>query len=156
MNKDTAYITADALQKIKDELVELTTDRLPEISEKLDFVISEGDVTESTEYDSLKAEQAFVKARIVELEDTLRYAVVVEDDGPSDEVRVGSTVTVSEEGFEEEETYHIVGVHGADVSLGRISNETPIGRALMGAKVGQTVVAKTPGGELSLKIIAIE
>ncbi|MCO5188499.1 MAG: transcription elongation factor GreA [Anaerolineae bacterium] len=155
MHNQDVYITAEALQKIKDELVQLQTERLPEIVEKLEFVISEGDITESTEYDALRAERAFVEARMIEIEDTLRYAKVVDDDVPSDVVRVGSTVTVMEAGFDEEETYQIVGVHGAEVSSGRISNESPIGRALMGAKVGDTVVAQTPGGALELKVVRI-
>lgn len=155
MHNQDVYITVEALQKIKDELVQLQTERLPEIIEKLEFVISEGDITESTEYDALRAERAFLEARMTEIEDTLRYAKVVDDDGPSDVVRVGSTVTVMEAGFGEEETYQIVGVHGADVAQGRISNETPIGRALMGAAVGDTVVAQTPGGALELKVISI-
>jgi transcription elongation factor GreA len=155
MRDQNVLITVEALQKIKDELLYLQTERLPEITEKLEFVISEGDITESTEFDALRAERAFVEARVTEIEDTLRYAKVVDDNGPTDVVRVGSTVTVVEAGFDEEESYQIVGVHGADISSGRISNEAPIGRALMGAKIGDMVVVETPGGALTLKVVSI-
>lgn len=155
-NDETYQITAEAYAKIESELTQLQSERLPEIADKLEVVIAEGDITESTEYGALRAEKAFVESRIAELEDTMRYARIVDESVATGKVGVGSTVTVTEAGFDEEETYHIVGVHGADISQGRISNESPIGQALLGAKVGDEVVAKTPGGELKLTVVRID
>ena len=93
--------------------------------------------------------------RIKDLENSLRNAQVIEDNGPSDVVRVGSTVTVTEEGYDDQETYYIVGPHEADPGGGRISNESPIGRALIGSKVGQMVSAETPGGQIRFQIQSI-
>jgi transcription elongation factor GreA len=87
----------------------------------------------------------------------LRRAEIIDHDGRNDKVRIGSTVTVMEEGFEDEaETYYIVGAHEADPSNGRISNESPIGSALLGAKLGQTVTIHVPAGEIQLKVTGIE
>ena len=94
--------------------------------------------------------------RLRDLEDTLRRAKVIEDNGPADAVRVGSVVTVVEEGYDEPETYRIVGGHEADPTNGKISNESPFGRALLGRRVNQTVSVETPSGELMLRIKAIE
>ncbi|MCA9960548.1 MAG: GreA/GreB family elongation factor, partial [Anaerolineales bacterium] len=101
-------------------------------------------------------EQGFTEGRIKDLEDSLRRAKIIQEDVRTDKVRVGSTVTVVEEGYDEPETYHIVGAPEADPSKGFISNESPIGSALLGAKRGQTVEAMTPGGIIRLQIQSIE
>lgn len=150
------YLTEEGLEKIKEELEYLTTVRREEISNRLQVAISHGDLSENADYDYAKQEQAFVEGRIQDLEDSLRRAEIIDNGGRTDRVRVGSKVTVVEEGFEDElETYHIVGIHEADPSNGRISNESPMGRALLGAKVGQTVVAQTPAGELGFIVKSI-
>lgn len=157
MNNDNAiYVTKEGLEKIKAELEHLKSDRRQEISERLELAISHGDLSENADYDYAKQEQAFVEGRIKDLEDSLRRAKVIENNGLVDKVRVGNTVTVVEEGFEDEpETYYIVGVHEADPSNGRISNESPIGHALLGAKVGDCVDALAPAGTIRLKVTAI-
>ena len=157
MNQDTVvYVTEEGLQKIKEELDHLVTVRREEISERLEIAISHGDLSENADYDYAKAEQAFVEGRIKDLEDSLRRAQIIENGGQTDQVRVGSTVTVVEAGFEDEpETYHIVGVHEADPSNGRISNESPIGQALLGQKVGDMVSAQIPAGEIQFTITEI-
>lgn len=155
MIDDIVYITEEGIQKIKEELTHLKTVRTEEIAAKLQAAIAQGDLKENADYHAAKEEQGFVEGRIRDLEDTLRRAQVIKDVGPSDVVRVGSTVTVVVEDDEEAETYSIVGAHEADPSNGRISNESPFGRALIGAKVGQTVAAQTPGGEINLKIQSI-
>jgi transcription elongation factor GreA len=154
MNDDNVvYITEEGLDKIKEELAHLKNERREEISRRLEVAISHGDLSENADYDYAKQEQAFVEGRIKDLEDSLRRAKVIDHDGRNDRVRVGSTVTVVEEGFEDEpETYYIVGVHEADPGNGRISNRSPIGRALLGAKSGQVVVAQVPAGEIHLKV----
>lgn len=149
------YLTEDGLQKIKDELEYLKTDRREEISVKLQVAISQGDLKENADYHDAKEEQGFIEGRIRDLEDSLRRAQIIEDDGPSDVVRVGSKVTVSEEGFDGEEIYSIVGAHEADPGNGLISNESPIGSALLGARPGDIVSAETPGGEIRFQVQAI-
>jgi transcription elongation factor GreA len=154
---DVVYLTEEGLQKIKEELAYLTGEKREEIANKLEMAIAQGDLKENADYHAAKEEQAFVEGRIRDLEDSLRRAKVIEHEGPSDRVRVGSRVTVVEVGYEDEsETYYIVGAHEADPANGRISNESPIGRALIGAKKGQVVAAETPGGEIELQIQSIE
>lgn len=157
MNRNSVvYLTEEGLQKINEELEHLATVRREEISERLEIAISHGDLSENADYDYAKSEQAFVEGRIKDLEDSLRRAQIIDNGGQTDKVRVGSTVTVTEVGFEDEaETYLIVGVHEADPGNGRISNESPIGQALLGQKVGDTVSAQIPVGEIQFKITDI-
>ena len=158
MNRNSVvYVTEEGLQKINEELEHLATVRREEISERLEIAISHGDLSENADYDYAKSEQAFVEGRIKDLEDSLRRAQIIDNGGQTDKVRVGSTVTVTEVGFDDEaETYLIVGVHEADPGNGRISNESPIGQALLGQKVGDTVSAQIPAGEIQFKITDIE
>ncbi|MFO7684230.1 MAG: transcription elongation factor GreA [Chloroflexota bacterium] len=147
------YMTEEGLQKIKEELEYLRTAKREEIAEKLEKAIAQGDLKENADYHAAKEEQAFVEGRIRDLADSVHRAKIIKDVGPSNVVRVGNTVTVYEVGYEdEEETYYIVGAREADPSEGRISNESPIGRALIGAKKGSTVDVMTPGGQIQLKI----
>jgi transcription elongation factor GreA len=156
-NNNVIYVTEEGLEKIKSELKFLKKERREEISHRLEVAISHGDLSENADYDYAKQEQAFVEGRIKDLEDSLRRAQLIENDGRVDQVRVGNSVTVVEVDYEDEpETYHIVGVHEADPSNGRISNESPIGKALLGSKVGQVVVARVPSGEIHLKISSID
>jgi transcription elongation factor GreA len=150
------YITEQGLREIKEELEYLTTARRDEISAKLAAAIAQGDLKENADYHAAKEEQAFVELRVRELHDSLRRAEVIKNTGPSDTVRVGSVVTVVEEGYEDEEIYHIVGAHEADPGSGRISNHSPIGQALLGARKGQVVGADTPAGPIRLQVRAIE
>lgn len=158
MNRDTdvVYITKEGLQKIHDELNHLKTVKREELSSKLQAAIAQGDLSENADYHAAKEEQGFVEGRIRDLEDSLRRAQVIEDHVPADRVSVGNKVTVVEEGYDEEETYHIVGPHEANPGNGRISNESPFGRALLGAKKGQIVRVETPGGTIQLKVKAIK
>lgn len=153
---NVVYITEDGLKQIKEELEHLKNVKRLEVSERLQKAISQGDLSENADYEYAKQEQAFLEGRIQDLEDSLRRAQIIEDKGPSDAVRVGSTVTIIEDGYDEEETYRIVGVHEAAPADGLISNESPIGRALLGARVGDTVTVKTPSGGIELQIKAIE
>ncbi|MCB8966351.1 MAG: transcription elongation factor GreA [Ardenticatenaceae bacterium] len=154
--EDVVYLTEEGLQKIKDELEYLKNEKREEISRKLEVAIQQGDLKENADYHAAKEEQGFTEGRIKDLEDSLRRAKIIQEDVRTDKVRVGSTVTVVEEGYDEPETYHIVGAPEADPSKGFISNESPIGSALLGAKRGQTVEAMTPGGIIRLQIQSIE
>lgn len=156
-DQNVFYVTAEGLQQIKEELEYLTTVKRLELSDRLQKAISQGDLSENADYHDAKREQGFLEGRIRELQRSLRRAQVIEDHGRTDRVRVGCTVTVLEEGEDEEETYRIVGVHEAAPGNGLISNESPFGRALLGAKVGETVQVNTPaGGTIKLKVRAIK
>lgn len=152
----SVYMTQEGLDKVKEELVYLQTIKREEISEKLEKAIAQGDLKENADYHAAKEEQGFTEGRVQDIEDILRRVQIIKNPGPSSVVRVGSKVAVCEVGFEdEEETYYIVGAREADPSNGRISNESPIGSALVGAKKGAVVSVKTPGGELKFKIKSI-
>lgn len=155
IEEDVVYLTEEGLKNIKEELAYLKGEKREELSLKLEKAIAQGDLKENADYHATKEEQGFVEGRIKDLEDSLRRAQIIDDNGPSDVVRVGSTVTVTEDGYDDEETYYIVGAHEADPANGRISNESPIGRALIGAKVGQVVSAETPGGQVRFNIQSI-
>jgi transcription elongation factor GreA len=149
------YMTQEGLEKVKEELEYLQTTRREEISEKLEKAIAQGDLKENADYHAAKEEQGFTEGRIKSLEDTLRRVKII-NKGSTSVVSVGSKVTVCEVGFEdEEETYYIVGAREADPANGRISNESPIGSALIGAKKGTIVNAQTPGGLIQFKIKTI-
>lgn len=155
-NSGVEYVTEEGLQAIKDELKQLTTVTRDELSEKLRVAISQGDLKENADYHDAKERQGFTEARIRDLEDALRRAQVITDPVKTDRVRVGSTVTVSEDGYDEEETYQLVGAREADPSKGMVSNESPIGKALLGAKKGQTVAFESPGGTISFTVVSIK
>ncbi|MDV7391621.1 transcription elongation factor GreA, partial [Arthrospira platensis SPKY1] len=150
-------LTEEGYRQIEEELAQLKGPRRLEISAKLEAAIAQGDLKENADYHAAKEEQGFVEGRIRILEDSLRRAKIIADAGPRDVVRVGSTVVVSEEGYDDEvERYSIVGAHEADPANGRISNESPIGSALLGARKGDVVRVMTPGGEIRFTIHAIE
>jgi transcription elongation factor GreA len=150
--ENIVYVTEEGLQKIVEELESLKKVKRVEIAERLEVAISHGDLSENADYHYAKQEQAFLEGRIKELEDSLRRAQVIDHDGRADKVRVGSVVTIVEEGYDDPETYTIIGVHEADPGNGRISNESPLGSALLGAKVGQVVKVVTPAGEVRFRV----
>ena len=154
-NNNIVYLTPEGLKQLEEELAYLQTVKREELALKLEAAIAQGDLKENADYHDAKEEQGFAEARVRDIEDTLRRAQIIEENGPSDVVRVGSTVTVSEEGFDEEETYVIVGAAEADPAGGRISNESPIGRALLGARPGNVVTVETPGGAIKFAIRSI-
>ncbi len=150
------YLTAEGAEKLKIELEELKGPRRQELAQRLRSAIQMGDLSENADYAKAKEDQAFLEGRIQELEYILANAIIVEETNENkDVVSVGDTVTIQEEGFEPEK-YHIVGAKEADPGNGRISNESPIGMALLNHRVGETVAAKTPSGTLKFKILKIE
>ena len=154
MTQQPTYLTAEGEKKLMAELAELTGPRREELAARLRSAIQMGDLSENADYHKAKEDQAFLEGRIQEIEAVLRTAVIVEKSN-SDVVTVGSTVTVQEESFDPE-TYYMVGAKEADPRNGKISNESPIGKALMAHKVGDVVEAETPGGKLKFKILKIE
>ncbi|MBI4731460.1 MAG: transcription elongation factor GreA [Chloroflexi bacterium] len=150
------YITAAGAAKIKAELEQLTGAERDALAKRLRDAIQMGDLSENADYHKAKEDQGFLEGRIQELEYLLRNAVVVEEtDAPKDVVAVGTRVTVQEEDFDPE-VFHMVGAKEADPRNGKISHESPIGRALMDRRVGDTVEAETPGGKINFKILKIE
>ena len=151
------YLTPVGAAKLKAELENLTTTKRQELSKRLREAIQMGDLSENADYIMAKEDQAFLEGRIQELEQVLRNAQIIknEDAARSDYVSVGATVTVQEPG-EAAEIYTIVGAHEADPRQRKISNESPIGRALLGKRIGDVVKAETPGGVLVLKVLKLE
>jgi transcription elongation factor GreA len=153
MNQQT-YLTPEGAAKLRAELNELTGPRREELAQRLRAAIQMGDLSENADYHKAKEDQGFLEGRIQEIEAVLRTAVIVEKT-QSDIVAVGSTVTVQEDNFSPE-SYHIVGAKEADSRNRKISNESPIGKALMDHKVGDVVEAETPGGRIRFKILKVE
>lgn len=150
------YLTPEGKVKLKAELDELTNVKRPALAKRLRDAIQQGDLSENADYHVAKEDQAFLEGRILELEETLRRAVIIEtNNGPSDTVQMGSRVTVQEPG-EDPETFVLVGAKEANPREGKISNESPIGRALLGKRVGDIAQAATPAGLLTFKISKIE
>lgn len=152
---EPTYLTAEGAARLKAELEELTGPKRETLAKRLRAAIQMGDLSENADYHKAKEDQGFLEGRIQELEYILSNAVIIEKDGRKDVVSIGSHVTIQEEDFPEE-TYHLVGAAEADPSRGKISHESPIGKALMDQKVGGMVEAETPGGVIRLKILKIE
>lgn len=150
------YLTAEGAARLKSELENLRGPQRDEMARRLRAAIQMGDLSENADYHKAKEDQAFMEGRIRELEYLLKNAIIVDESNtPRDTVEVGVRVTIQEEN-ELPETYHLVGAKEADPKNGRISNESPIGRALIGHQVGDTVTAMTPAGAINFKIIQIE
>lgn len=150
-------ITYDGLKKMEQELELLKTVKRKEVAEKIKEARGQGDLSENAEYDAAKEEQGEIESRIVQLENLLRNAEVIDEDVlKMDVVNLGSKVTVLDVEFDEEMEYTIVGSTEADPMNGRISNESPLGVALLGQKLGATVMADTPDGEVAFKIVNIQ
>jgi transcription elongation factor GreA len=148
-------LTREGFEKLKDEIEELSTVRRREVAERIKEAREFGDISENSEYDDAKNEQAMLEARIAQLEERLRDATVIEaDDLSTDVVALGAHVTI--DGPAGKATYQLVGSAEADPDELRLSNESPIGKAIMGRKKGDAVDVVTPGGQVSVKIVAIK
>jgi transcription elongation factor GreA len=153
---DVSYLTQEGLENLKAELFELKGSARDKLSERLRAAIQMGDLSENADYIQAKEEQGFLEGRILELEQILRNVVIIDESiQDRDTVDIGAHVTIREGSFPEE-TYHVVGPKEADPRNGRISHESPIGKALLGHRVGDDVMVDTPGGAIRLNIIRIE
>ena len=150
-------LTAEGLIKLEEELNNLRTVRRQEVAERLKVAISYGDISENSEYDDAKSEQAFIEGRILELEQMINTATIIDDTANKKKgvVGLGSVVVVKDMETGEEEVYTIVGTTEADPFENRISNESPVGAAILGQKVNTVVQVNTPVGELSYKIVKV-
>ena len=149
-------MTYEGVKKLEEELEYLKTVKRKEITEKIKVALGYGDLSENSEYDEAKNDQAFTEGRIIQLENMLKNAVVVdESEIPKDKVRVGSIVKVMDYEFDEEVEYTIVGSAEADPMNFKISNESPVGSALLGKKVGDVVEVAVPSGVSKFEVLEI-
>jgi len=153
-------LTQEGLDKLTSELEHLRTAGREKVADRLHRAFQDGqddDFVENAELEAARNEQAFLEGRIQELEDILKNYQIIDDNNgdPHDSVRVGDWVTVSEEGFDDDERYHLVGAAEADPANGRISNESPLGVALLGKKIGEIVRVNAPNGVLEFRIVKI-
>ncbi len=151
----TTYLTPEGKQKLEEELEDLKTNKRRELAERLNFAIKQGDLSENADYIAAKEDQAFLEGRIRTIEGMLRHVTIIEEQ-TGGAVRIGSCVTVAEVGFDDPETFNMVGAVEADPTKGKISNESPLGKALLGKQVGDEVEIDAPGGRIRFKIVAIE
>ncbi len=153
MNSKTTYISKEGLEKLRAELDEMVNVRRTEVAQRIHDAKEHGDLTENAEYEDAKNEQAFVEGRIQTLEAIIKNATIIDENHGNDHVQVGSTVVVqSPDG---EERFMIVGSAEAKPAEGRISNESPVGRALLGRRKGETVLVRVPAGDFKYKILGI-
>ncbi|HZJ98737.1 MAG TPA: transcription elongation factor GreA [Tissierellaceae bacterium] len=156
MAEKHVFLTAEGLIKIEDELDELKSVKRKEIADKIKQALSFGDISENSEYDQAKNEQAQLEERIAKLENMLRNARLIEEDEiTTDKVSVGSKVMVKDLEFDEEMEYVIVGSAEADPYQGRISNESPLGNALIGRELGEIVEVNVPDGVIKYEVLEI-
>ena len=149
-------LTYEGLKKLEDELEDLKVNKRREVSEKIKEAREQGDLSENAEYDAAKDEQRDIEARIEEIEKILKNAeVVLEEEADSDKVSIGCIVKIYDCEFEEEMEYKIVGSTEANSLKGKISNESPVGKALIGKTVGESVKIETEEGDIEYKILSI-
>ncbi len=157
MEAKKTLLTYAGLKKLEEELHDLKVNKRKEVAEKIKEAREQGDLSENAEYDAAKDEQRDIEARIEELEALLKNVeVVVEDEVDVDKISVGCKVKVFDEEFEEEIVLYIVGSTEANSLEGKISNESPVGSALMGARVGDNVEVEVPSGMIQYKVLEIE
>lgn len=153
----TYPMTQAGKEKLEQELEYLKTERRKEVVERIKIARSFGDLSENSEYDAAKDEQAFVEGRVTQIENMIRNAVIItESSESSDTVSLGKAVTFIELPDGEEETYTIVGSAEADPFEGKISNDSPIAKNLLGKQIGDEVIVPTPGGEMKVKILSVK
>jgi transcription elongation factor GreA len=150
----SSYLTHEGFERLQKELDYLRTEKRIQVAERLREALEDGELIENAELEAAKNEQSFVEGRIKELEILLSNAHLIEESNHTDTIQVGSKVTVQEEGYEPED-YVIVGAAEADPRLGRISNESPLGKALLNKKAGDKVKVEAPGGEFEIDILSI-
>lgn len=155
VNEEKILITKEGLEERKAELNYLKTKGRKEVAEKIKIARDFGDLSENAEYDEAKLEQGQMEDRITVLENIIKNAEIIEEDDNKGHVNLGSTVKLLDKEYDEELEYKIVGSEEADPIKGLISNVSPLGQAILGAKAGETVVANTPGGQMEFEILEI-
>ena len=156
MEKKKNLMTKEGLQALEEELEDLKKNKRYEIAQKIKEAREQGDLSENAEYDAAKDEQRDIEARIEELEDILKFAEVVEEEAESDAINIGARVRILDVDLGEEIEYRLVGSTEADSLNGKISNESPLGSALIGARAGDSVTVETEYGKFEYKILDIQ
>lgn len=150
-------LSPERLKELQDEMIYLKTVREKEVAELIKEARSFGDLSENSEYDEAKNEQGKMYSRMAELDEILsNYVLIEEDQSGGDYIRMGSTVTVLDKEFDEEQTYKIVGSQEADPMNGTISEDSPIGKALLGKNEGDDILVDAPAGQVAFKILKVE
>lgn len=156
MDNKQVKLTEDGLKQLEEELEYLKTKKRKEVSEKIKVALGFGDLSENSEYDEAKNEQAQVEARVVSVENMLKNAIVIdESERDTSKVELGATVTIHDIEFDEDITYKIVGSTEADPDEGRLSDESPLGKSLMGKAEGEMIDVDAPAGVIQYKILKI-
>lgn len=155
MSEKPVYLTREGLAKLESEFEELTTSGRRDVAERIAAAKELGDISESGEYEDAKNSQALLEGRIREIKSVLSRAQIIENGKNELEVRMGSSVTIRFDGDDEEETWTLVGSAEASPHEGKISNESPIGQALLGKKAGQKVMAQTPSGVMEVTVVKV-
>ncbi len=155
-NKQKVLLTKEGLKKLQEELDYLKTDGRKEVSDRLAEAISYGDLSENSEYDEAKNQQAFIEGRILELEEQVKNAEIIEEsESEKGLIQIGSTVTLQRKGDKEKHEYTIVGSTEADPMAHKISNESPVGAAILGKKAKEKVKVEAPGGSFDYEILKV-
>ncbi len=155
---DQTFLTPEGLKKLEEELIFLRTVRRAQVAERLHNAQEDGELIENAEYEDAKNEQAFLEGKILTLEAMLSNAVLIKKDagGSDGVVRLGSKITIKEVGGGKPEIYQLVGAAEANPKDGRISNESPLGKALLGRKIGDEVKVNAPSGTIPFRVVAVE
>lgn len=157
MAEKEIILTPDGMRKLEEELEHLKSVKRAEVAERIKLAIGYGDLSENSEYEDAKNEQAFIEGRIITLEKMLRNARVIQnEDVTTDVVGIGSTVAVKDLDFDEVVEYTIVGSAESDPSQNRISNESPVGQALLGKKAGEVIEVQVPAGVIRYQVLEIK
>ncbi len=153
MNNKPTYLSKEGLTKLRSELDEMISVKRPEVANRIHDAKEHGDLSENAEYEDAKNEQAFVEGKIQTLEALIKNATIIDENHSTEHVQIGSTVSV--ESTDGAETFTIVGSAEAKPGEGRISNESPVGRALLGKRKGDKILVRVPAGDFSYKIVSI-
>ncbi|MEG0873310.1 MAG: transcription elongation factor GreA [Clostridia bacterium] len=157
MEEKEVIITEDGYNKLEEDLKDLKGPRKMEVAERIKIAREFGDISENSEYDEAKNEQALLEAKILEIENKLRHAKIVDEDEISTrKVGIGTLVTVHDFEFDEDISYGIVGATEVNIAENKISNESPVGKAIIGKKKGETIEVETPGGTSKYKVLSIK
>jgi transcription elongation factor GreA len=153
VNNKPTYLSKEGLTKLRSELDEMISVKRPEVANRIHDAKEHGDLSENAEYEDAKNEQAFVEGKIQTLEALIKNATIIDENHSTEHVQIGSTVSV--ESTDGAETFTIVGSAEAKPGEGRISNESPVGRALLGKRKGDKIIVRVPAGDFSYKIVSI-
>ena len=154
--RQSVHLTTEGVESLRKELDHLVSVKRPALADRLHRAIQQGDLSENADYIAAKEEQGFLEGRIQQIEVMLRHAVIIEENASTDRIMLGSRVTVVEQGLDEAESFRLVGPAEADPINGKVSDESPLGKSLLGHRVGDTVTVEAPAGQIIFQITAIE